>query len=121
MAKKLKSQPVGVRSSSLTSHTHAQVHSVVQKFFAGQDNEFHCCDGARLSSVWQLAEHLRSMHQESYAYHASDHKNDFASWLRDVHGEHALADRLLSAKSKEHAAKLVAGHIVNCLHDAAHR
>ena len=123
MARKLASQPIGVRSSLVTSHTHAYVHQEVSRFFSSVSNDrsFKACDGRSIDSVWSLAEHLKVMHPDSYAYHANDSKNDFASWLRDVHNNHDLADRLLSAKGKDHAAKIVSNHIVGALHDAAHR
>ena len=123
MAKKLASQPIGVRSSLVTSHAHAQVHHEVARFFSDVpvDQAFHTSDGRVISSVWSLAQNLRSMHLDSYAHHANDHKNDFSSWLRDVHKDHDLADRLLSAKGKDHAAKIISNRIVGALHDAAHR
>ena len=122
MAKKLASQPIGVRSSLVTSHAHAQVHHELERFFAAPDDRvFYCNDGASVNSIGALASHLRTMNGHVYASHANDYKNDFSAWLRDVHKEHELADRLICAKNKDHAAKIITNHIVAALHDAAHR
>ena len=121
MAKRV--QPIGVKSSAFTSNAHAAVHGELRKSFGkvDQSSSFVCEDGTRLNSLWDLAEHLKTISPESYKSHANDSKNDFASWLRDVHGNHVLADRMISARSAHHAAKIVANHVVSALHEAAHR
>ncbi|MEK6874879.1 MAG: hypothetical protein AABX52_03975 [Nanoarchaeota archaeon] len=120
--KGLSSPPVGVKSAAYSSKFYAALHKHVQAHFSNveHDKAFVCGDGVVLGSVWALAQHLRVMNSLMYSHHVNDVKNDFAVWLRDVHAENGLANRLLSAQDQQHASKIIANHVVTRLHEAAH-
>lgn len=121
MALKAKRSPVGVKSSKFSPASFAGVHKAVQSYFDAPAGEmrFNACDGACLGSVWDLANHLKVMHPDSYSHHVDGDRNDFSNWLKDVHGDVALSERIKDAKSKDHAAKIVVNHIISKLHASA--
>ncbi len=74
---------------------------------------FFVSDGTRLRDLKELASALETMHEGTFKYHANDSKNDFASWTKEVFGEHRLAEQLSNAGSKEEAQVAVLKHIVS--------
>jgi hypothetical protein len=50
---------------------------------------------------------LLSISDEQYAFHATDERNDFASWLEYILHEPLLAAKLKKAKSRKDAVRLL--------------
>lgn len=82
----------------------------VKKLFteAHPSNHFFVSDGSVIKNVVELIDSLEKMHEDTYKFHANEEKNDFASWVKDVFGEHQLAENLKSAASKADAQLAVA-------------
>ena len=82
----------------------------VKKLFteAHPSNHFFVSDGSVIKNVIELIDALEKMHEDTYKFHANEEKNDFSSWVKDVFGEHKLAENLKSAASKADAQLAVA-------------
>ncbi len=82
----------------------------VKKLFteAHPSNHFFVSDGSVIKNAAELIDALEKMHEDTYKFHANEEKNDFSSWVRDVFGEHKLAENLKSAASKADAQLAVA-------------
>jgi len=68
---------------------------------------FFCNDSRVLTDMSDLAEGLTGMTDDTYAYHSTDGRSDFSSWVRDIIGDDKLASDLLKATSRQQAAKQV--------------
>lgn len=81
----------------------------VVKFLARVPDEyvFWCHDGTVFHDVKEMAEHLRTMTDETFAYHCNAAKNDFTNWVRDVIGDRKLAEGLAGVHDRMTAAQIV--------------
>ena len=82
----------------------------VKKLFteAAPHNQFFVSDGSVIKNVAELVESLEKMHEDTYKFHANEQKNDFGNWVKDVFGQHELAENLKTAESKGDAQLAVA-------------
>jgi len=69
-------------------------------------------DGRIFSDLFDLAEGLAAMTDETYIYHSNAEKHDFANWVRDVIGDIELADSLACTMDRLEAANCVTGRIL---------
>jgi len=60
---------------------------------------FYCQDGSRFWNLEDLAKAVASMSEEVFAHHVNTEKNDFANWVYDIVGDHALAHELRNTRS----------------------
>ena len=72
---------------------------------------FRCCDGSILHSMKELGAALKTMTDETYAFHVTTGKNDFTNWVRDIIKDGRLAKNLQKAPNQAQAAKLVDSRI----------
>jgi hypothetical protein len=75
------------------------------------DKRFFCHDGCIASNLQQLAECLSHMDEQSYNHHVTGEKNDFSNWVRDVFGDHRLANELARSRNKDEAIRVLTGRI----------
>lgn len=68
---------------------------------------FWCHDGRVLHSICELKDALERMSDETYAYHASNEKNDFGNWVKDIIGDEKLARDLVKSCDKRQACQCV--------------
>ncbi len=68
---------------------------------------FFCRDNRVLSDMRELAVGLNHMTDDTYAFHATDGRSDFGSWVSDIIGDDKLARDLLKATSRQQAARQV--------------
>ncbi|MBI2141567.1 hypothetical protein HYU16_04035 [Candidatus Woesearchaeota archaeon] len=78
---------------------------------AKPENCFYCIDGSVLRNMLELEQKLRTISNRAFYHHASQSRNDFRNWVRDVFHEHNLADELLKAITPAEAAAAVRRHI----------
>ena len=71
------------------------------------DKRFFCHDGCVAKNLYQLAECLSHINQESFSHHVNEAKNDFANWTRDVFGDIKLASDLTRSADHAEAARVV--------------
>lgn len=76
-----------------------------------EENVFRCNDGCVMADMKELAQELREMSEETYAYHANEAKNDFRNWIKDIIGDNELANNLGKAMDRAEAAKYVADRV----------
>jgi len=68
---------------------------------------FRCCDGGILRNMKELGDALKTMTDETYAFHANTEKNDFTNWVKDIIKDERLAKDLQKAPNRAQAANLV--------------
>ncbi len=73
---------------------------------------FYAIDGSRLHSLLELADCLEMMSDDTFFYHVTPTKNDFAAWVRDVFKEEDLADRMLRAGSSSRMQVMILRHLL---------
>lgn len=78
---------------------------------AKPENCFYCIDGSVLRNILELEQKLRTISNRAFYHHASQSRNDFRNWVRDVFHEYGLANELLQAKTPAEAAAAVRRHI----------
>lgn len=71
------------------------------------DKVFWVCDGRILKNINELAEAIKTMSDDTFAYHCNPEKNDFTNWIRDVVGDAGLANELSGVRKREVALKKV--------------
>jgi hypothetical protein len=72
---------------------------------------FWCNDGKIFSDIFELAEGLTAMSDETFAYHSNLEKHDFSNWVRDIIGDEELANELACAVDRLRAADCVVARI----------
>ena len=71
------------------------------------DKVFWVCDGRILKNLSELAEAMKTMSDDTFAYHCNPEKNDFTNWIRDIVGDAGLAGELSGVRKREVAFKKV--------------
>ena len=69
--------------------------------------------GEKLRNIKELADALEKIDENHYKHHVNEFKNDFANWIQDIFEEFDLAEKLKTAKNKEHARLIIYKHICN--------
>ena len=72
---------------------------------------FWCHDGKVFTDIFDLAEGLANMSDETFVYHSNPEKQDFCNWVRDIIGDVELANDLASATDRLQAADYVIARI----------
>lgn len=73
---------------------------------------FRCHDGDVYWNLRDLARALSSMRTDVFELHVNEQKNDFANWIADVIGDHALARELWETKNPATATRRLTERIV---------
>jgi hypothetical protein len=72
---------------------------------------FWCHDGAVFTDIYDLLEGLKTMSDETFAYHSNLEKHDFSNWIRAIMGDEELADALMMVTSRPEAVSCVIARI----------
>ncbi len=75
------------------------------------DKCFFCQDGCVSQNLYQLAECLDRISENSFRHHVTEVRNDFSNWVRDVFGDDKLANDLSRCTNSAEAAKTVRDRI----------
>ncbi len=70
-----------------------------------EGSEFYCKGGRIFKKIEDLAEGLKRMDQETFLHHVSEDRNDFASWVKDIVGDAALASKIKKTKNQKKMAR----------------
>jgi len=73
---------------------------------------FRCQDGGVFWNLRDLARAVSSMNEEVFSHHVNDQKNDFATWIADVIGDHTLARELWQTRNPATTTHRLAERIV---------
>ena len=72
---------------------------------------FWCHDGCIFADLYELAEGLKTMSDETFVYHSNLEKHDFSNWIRDVIRDEQLADDLARVSGRLEAAACIIARI----------
>jgi len=78
-----------------------------------EDHYFVLLGGHKIKNVKDLADALEMIDENHFKHHVNDKKNDFANWIRDVFEEFDLAEKVKTAKNKDHTRLIIYKHISN--------
>lgn len=71
------------------------------------NHQFKVINGLELRNLCDLADALEVMDDQTFAFHVNETRNDFADWVREIIGDHKLADKLENLSTREEYAKAV--------------
>ena len=77
-----------------------------------EDRQFWCQNGHIFRNLDDMEVAFGEIGDETFRYHASETRNDFCNWVRDVIGDEKLARDLQNSTSPAQAGKAVASRIV---------
>lgn len=66
-----------------------------------KDKWFVLNDGRKLRTIDELKESLKVMENNIFSHHVNQDKNDFYSWILHVFNDAKLAEKIMSAKTKD--------------------
>ena len=91
------------------------VKQQAKRFLADVPEEFvfRCGNSHVLRNMKDLANELKSMPDNDYAFHANDGKNDFVNWVRDIIKDDILVNELKRAPNRAQAANAVANRVAS--------
>jgi len=72
---------------------------------------FWCHDGCIFADLYELAEGLKTMSDETFVYHSNLEKHDFSNWIRDIMEDGELADALAAAADRTEAVTCIIAKI----------
>jgi hypothetical protein len=72
---------------------------------------FYCIDGATIKSIKELAQAIDRMSDDTFYYHVTNFKNDFATWVSDVLKDTELAQKLGEKRTREQNLVVVLKYI----------
>ncbi len=68
--------------------------------YSTNDKPFICTNGQQISSINQLYISLKTMPKDVFLFHTAQSGNHFASWVKDVFSQPALAEELNNAHTQ---------------------
>ncbi len=74
---------------------------------APEEYTFHVNSGAKLKDLLDLADAFASMSEETFRHHVNEYKNDFATWIEDIFGDHQLARQVRASKNPIEAQNFI--------------
>ncbi|MEM3126713.1 MAG: hypothetical protein QW331_01440 [Candidatus Woesearchaeota archaeon] len=74
---------------------------------APEEYSFHLKSGAKLRDLMDLADAFASMGEETFRYHVSEYKNDFAQWIEDIFNDYDLARQIRAVRTPIEAQNVV--------------
>ncbi len=72
---------------------------------------FRCRDGSQFWNMRDLARAVSSMQEDVFLFHVNREKNDFATWVADVVGDHVLARQLWDTKNQSTTVRRLAERV----------
>lgn len=95
-----------------------EVH-FVRKTLGKAPEEYHFVlhDGRKLKSLYELVDELETMSEDAFKEYATDFRNDFANWARDVFHAPDLAEELTRVRSKVESQKAIMKHMLRDVRD----
>ncbi len=76
-----------------------------------EDKSFWLFGGKRLYSMKDLAAALKDMDKQTFLYHVTSEKNDFAKWVQEVILDDELGGALGKVKAKSSMSRMVSSRL----------
>ena len=99
---------------------HSRIEVVFRRKEFGKapvEKHFVLHDGRKLESLFQLVDELETMSEDAFRNYATEWRNDFANWVRDVFEMPSLADEIQRVRSRVETQRAIMKHL---LRDVAH-
>jgi len=90
--KRPQSAPAQMRQTSTTRSSPKRPQLRATRVASPSQAFYVVSDGPVIRSIQELYEILPTLTETQFSFHANHDGNDFAAWIRDVFGEHTLAD-----------------------------
>ena len=71
------------------------------------EKRFFIHQGPAINSLEELFSELQTIEDWQFNHHVNEEKHDFATWTRDVFGDHFLAKRMQDAKTIDELQKQI--------------
>ena len=110
--KKKKEKESKTKSPKKKAHSKTAIKKKLKKEIA-EKHFFVLVTGEKLRNIKELADTLENIDNFHYQHHVNENKNDFANWIRDVFEEFDLAEKIKTAKNKNHTRLIIYKHICN--------
>ena len=65
------------------------------------EHNFYANNGTVIKSLHELHYAMANMDDTTFNHHLNDQRNDFASWIENVHRDNELAEKLKKSKTKK--------------------
>jgi|SRR3989344_557616 len=88
-----------------------KIREDLNDFIIDPKHYFWLKNGIVLKSVKDLYENLKTMDSETFYYHVSDHKNDFADWIQNIFLQDDLSLMMRKIFSRDELIKLLQAYI----------
>ncbi|MEM4245196.1 MAG: DUF5752 family protein [Candidatus Nanoarchaeia archaeon] len=66
-----------------------------------EEKAFYINDGRKVKNIFELAEAISNMKEQTFKFHVNKNKNDFSEWIRHVIGDEKLADEIARLVMKD--------------------
>jgi hypothetical protein len=76
-----------------------------------EDKQFWCQNGQVFKNLHDMEIAFGQMGDDTFRYHASEAKNDFSNWVRDVIGDEKLAGDLQKSTTPTQTGKAITNRI----------
>jgi hypothetical protein len=80
---------------------------------AKPEHYFVLVTGVPLKNLKELANSLENMNDWVFNHHVNDARNDFSNWIKDILGEHELAEEIKMMKNMRMMEAKILKHLVN--------
>jgi len=80
---------------------------------APETSYFILCNGKPVKNIKELADVMEELEDAVFNHHVNNDKNDFATWIKDVFKDIALAEKITGAKDKKHMQLVLYKHITH--------
>lgn len=97
-----------VKRSSAPKKTKAKIFSD-----APGEHYFVLCNGQTIKSIKELADTLESVEDSVFFHHVNAERNDFATWVKDIFSEEALANELSGVADKGNTRIIIYRYLLN--------
>lgn len=77
------------------------------------DRSFFAGNGSVFRNLKEFGQGLKKMDDQTFYSHANLEKNDFSAWIKDVIGDHPLAEEIKTAANRKDAGKIVKKRLGN--------
>jgi hypothetical protein len=72
-----------------------------------KDEVLQLTNNLQINSALELLEALKTMNQETFTHHVTDHYNDFSDWILENYHDEELAMKLFSTHKKEKMIRIL--------------
>lgn len=114
-------KPVVKKTEETKPVEKAKVEVTIKRQVLGEaPEEYHfvLADGKKLKSLYDLANALGKMTEDTFKHHVTEARNDFSNWINDVFKDEELAKDIQDIKDRTDAELRLLKHFVKRLTSA---